>query len=192
MLIYIDESGTHKQTGHAITTVVYITITNSENIEQELRKILDDLGLEEFHWADHGWKVRQKFMKQAIKLDFTFKVAIFENPHPGDKMLDIVFNHLITEEDIRTIYIDGEKPKWYERRLKKVLRDRGISIKKLRSVRSKSSLGIQLADALAGLVRYNVDNPEKEDAARLVRKLDRDHKIAAQIKFDAKAIKNLT
>lgn len=130
-------------------------------------------------------------MEKASKLDFTFKVAIFDNPNPGDKMLDIVFNHLITEEDIKNVYIDGEKPKWYERRLKKILRDKGIPVKNLRSVRRKSSLGIQLADALAGLIRYHVDKPNEEDAAKLVRRLDRDHKIMAQMRFDTETIKKL-
>jgi len=119
-----------------------------------------------------------------MDLKFTVKVAIFENPiHPG-KMLELIFNHLITEKDIKNVFIDGEKPRWYENRLKKVLRDKGISVKKLRTVRSKSSPGIQLADCLAGLVRRYYDNPEEPDPRRWFKKLKREKKLLLEIRFN--------
>lgn len=145
MVIFIDESGTHKQSGHAANAVVYITLDNIEKVEDQLKQILNNMDLESFHWADHGWKVRDKFLKEIIKLDFTFKVGIFKNPVKTGDMTEVVFQHLITEKDIEKVYIDGKQPKWYERRLKKVLRDKGISARKLRTVRNEASQpGIQL------------------------------------------------
>lgn len=61
MVIFIDESGTHKQTGYANVAIVYIEIKNLEKTEKQLAKILEELNLEVFHWADQGWKVREKF-----------------------------------------------------------------------------------------------------------------------------------
>ncbi|MDO8638021.1 MAG: DUF3800 domain-containing protein [Candidatus Daviesbacteria bacterium] len=189
MVIFIDESGTHKQADHATEVIVYVAIKNLEQIQKQICGILQDLNLEAFHWADQGWVVREKFFNKIIKLKFTFKVAIFKNPVSGSKMIDIIFQCLITENNIKSIYIDGKKPKWYEHRLKKVLRDRGISIKNLRTIRSKSNVGIQLADALAGLTRYHFDNPKELDAGKLFRRLDKEHKIIDQIFFDKEAVK---
>jgi len=69
----------------------------------------------------------------------------------------------------------------YENKLKKVLKDKGIAIKKLRTVRSKSEVGIQLADALASLIRYYYDNPEEEDAKKWFNKLKREKKLSFEL-----------
>ena len=72
----------------------------------------------------------------------------------------------------------------YGRKLKKVLRDKGISVRKLRTVRNeKLHPGIQLADALAGLTRYHFDNPEKKDAKQWFHRLKKEKKFFAQIVF---------
>lgn len=184
MVIFIDESGTHKQSGHAANAVVYITLDNIEEIENQLRQIVADMGLESFHWAKHGWKVRKKFLKEIIKLEFKFKVGIFKNPVKTGEMTETVFQHLITEKDIELVWIDGKQPKWYERRLKKVLRDKGISVIKLRTVRNEASQpGIQLADALAGLSRYHFENPNAEHAKRWFDRFKKEEKLQAQIIF---------
>lgn len=189
MVIFIDESGTHKQADHASTAIVYIEIPKLEKIEQKILEIEKGLKIESFHWGEERWQVRNKFLSKIIKLDFAFKIAIFENPMHPEKMTELVFKHLITESDIKNIFIDGEKPKWYEHRLKKVLRDRGISVKKLRTIRSKSSPGIQLADCLAGLVRRYYDNPEEADPKRWFKKLKKEKKLIAQFLFDSEASK---
>lgn len=184
MVIFIDESGTHKQAGYAVNAVVYITMENVEEVENQLKQIVADLSLDSFHWAEHGWKVRNKFLKKIIKLKFRFKVGIFQNPVKTSEMTEVIFQHLITEKDIERVWIDGKQPKWYERRLKKVLRDKGISVKKLRTVRNEASQpGIQLADALAGLSRYHFENPSAEDAKRWFEKLKKEEKLYAEIKF---------
>lgn len=181
MVIFIDESGIHKQTGHATSAVVYIEVENLEKFENKLKKIESDLRISFFHWAEERWLMKNKFLSRIFELDFIVKVAVFENPVKPDAMLEVVFQHLITEKNIVTIFIDGEKPKWYERKLKKVLRDKGIAIKKLKTVRSKSEVGIQLADALASLIRYYHDNPEEKDAKKWFNKLKRDKKLSFEL-----------
>lgn len=187
MVIFIDESGTHKQSGYAANTIVYVTIEDIEDVENRLRLVVSKLNLNSFHWAEHGWKVREKFLEKVIKLNFRFKVGIFKNPVKTSEMTEIVFQHLITEKGIELVWIDGKQPKWYERRLKKVLRDKGISVRKLRTVRNEASQpGIQLADALAGLSRYYFENPNAKDAKRWYERLKKEDKIFAEIKFEAK------
>ena len=114
-------------------------------------------------------------------LSFTFKIGVFKNPVKIHEMTETIFQHLITEEKISSIYIDGKKPKWYERRLKKVLRDKRISVKKLRTVRKGSALvGLQLADALAGLVRYYFDNPDRKNPKKWFNKFKKAKKLSSQ------------
>jgi hypothetical protein len=88
-------------------------------------------------------------------------VAVFKNPANPEKMMDMVFEHLITGTNVRVIYIDGKKPKWYERSLKRELRIKGISVKKLKTASDQSQPGIQAADCLAGLVRRYYNNPNE-------------------------------
>lgn len=191
MVIFIDESGTHKKTGHATTAIVYIKITNLEQIESEVAKIEEKLGVSSFHWGEERWQVRNKFLTEIIKLDFTLKVAVFKNSVHPERMFEYVFRHLITEKDIKKIFIDGKKPKWYELRLKKILRDRAISVKTLKTVRSETSLGIQMADCLAGLIRRHYETPEEQDPKRWYNKLKRDKKLVMEMTFNTEAAKNL-
>jgi hypothetical protein len=186
MDIFIDESGTHKKTGHATSAVVTIQVKNIEKFEKHMVKILEELDITVFHWAEHGWKIKEKFFKAIMELEFTCMAAVFQNPYNPEKMVEIVFQHLITDTSIRSIYIDGEKPKWYGRKLKKVLRDKGVSVKKLRAVRNEMSHpGIQLADAVAGLIRYCYDNPQKIDSNRLFKKLKKEKKLLGQFLFES-------
>lgn len=62
-----------------------------------------------------------------------------------------------------------------------MLRDKGIAVKKLRTVRSKSEVGIQLADALASLIRYHHDKPEEKDAKKWYNKLKKEKKLEFEL-----------
>lgn len=191
MNIFIDESGIHKSVDYSTIVVVYVEVKDIRKLEIDILNIEKELRLKTFHWSDERWLIRNKFLKQIIKLNFKFKLAIFRNPFSSQKMLEVVFQHLIIEKSLNGIFIDGEKPRWYEHKLKKVLRDKGISIKKLRTVRSISHPGIQLADALAGLTRYYFDNPKAEDAKKWFEKLKEKKKLVAQFIFESQALKNL-
>lgn len=155
MVIYIDESGTNKQEGHSSMAVVYVEVVNREKFEKGFLDALQEIKIAEFHWADQGWKVRRKFFDKVFFLDFFFKVAVFKNPVHPEKMM--------------------------ENELKNVLRSKDITVKKLKTVRSESSyFGVQLADALAGLMRYLEDNPGAQDARQMVSKLQRSKKLFAK------------
>ncbi len=177
MIVFIDESGIHKKVGHSTTAVVYVEVTKIEKLEKHLKKIEENLRIKSFHWTDERWLIRNKFLSSILKLDFTVKVAVFENPKNVGEMLEVIFKHLITEKNIKNVFIDGKKPRWYELRLKKVLRDKGVSVRKLRTVKSETNLGIQLADSIAGLVRYHFDNPDAVDAKKWFNKFKKAQKI---------------
>lgn len=185
MVIFIDESGIHKQIGHSTASVVYVEVKNLEKFESKLKKIEKDLRISYFYWAEERWFMKNKFLSRIFELDFFVKVAVFENPVKPQSMLEVVFQYLVTEKNISSIFIDGEKPKWYEYKLKKVIRDKGIALKKLRTVRSKSEVGIQLADCLASLIRYYHDNPEEKDAKKWFNKLKREKKLSFELLINA-------
>ncbi|MCX6783692.1 MAG: DUF3800 domain-containing protein [candidate division WWE3 bacterium] len=178
MVVFIDESGTHKQEGHTTTAVVYVQVINKEKFEADLTQIERDLRIAYFHWAEERWFMREKFLNKISGLDFVVKVAVFKNPAHPQAMIEAVFKQLITEPIVRTIVIDGKKPRWYEQKLKKVLRDRGIEVWRLKTVRSTGNVGIQLADSIAGLVRYCYDKPNEELAQSLLKKLQKKQRIA--------------
>lgn len=190
MVIFIDESGTHKQVDHSTMAVVYVEISEHEKLQEGVKEIVKKLNLQYFHWADAGWEVRSKFIKEIVSLDFRFKVAVFKNPAHSEKMIEAVFSQLITDNNISKILIDGKKPRWYEHKMKKVLRDRGVAVKKLKTVRSVSDYGIQMADALAGLVRYSYDNPKEKLAGELLNKLKRKDKVLGIYLLESKAIES--
>lgn len=183
MIIIIDESGTHKQVDHTTITLVYVEISNLEKFEKEVERIEKELGIKYFHWKDERWGKREKFIERLLKLDFTLKVAILKNPVQFSRSLEEALKHLVVEGNIRKIMIDGKKPKWYSQKLKKVLRDKGVSVKKVTMVRrDESSPGIRVADCLAGLIRYKYDNPRSE-ATIWYNKL----KKADKIKFELRS-----
>ena len=105
MVIFIDESGIHKQTGHSTASVVYVRVKNLEKFEDGIKKIEKDLNISSFHWAEERWLMKNKFLSRIFELDFTVKVAIFENPVGLGAILESVFQHLIIEENINNLHV---------------------------------------------------------------------------------------
>ena len=163
MLVFIDESGIHKSVDHSTFVVVYVAVKNIGALETTVINIEQKLLIDHFHWAEAVWDVKRKFIEAVLPLDFEVKIAVVHNPiNPGNEM-ERVLSHLLIEHQIQHVYIDGKKQKWYERKLKKILRDKLIPIKKLSTVRSESCPGVRVADMVAGIVRWHYDgkNPEK-------------------------------
>ena len=164
--IFIDESGVHRKDGQSTVVLVYIVTEDMENIEKAIIKTEQSLRITSFHWPRHIWKVRLKFVKALIKENFTVKAAIIENPFKGDSF-EKAITDLLVEKKIGRMIVDGRKPKWYGLRLKKVLRDKGVSVKKIRTGDDKAFPCLRLADAFAGLIRAYWDDTENEKAGEL-------------------------
>lgn len=157
--IFIDESGTHKQTDHSVFALVYISTQDIDTIENRVTEIERVLRVPPFHWREHSWHIREQFIEQALSLPFFVKAAVFQNPQNPSDALEWAIKHLFVEKTPGIIIIDGEKPRWIERRLKKTLRDQRITLQTARTARNGSAGGIRLADAFAGLCRAHFDNP---------------------------------
>ena len=187
MVIFIDESGIQNQIGHSTVAVVYVEIKNLNKFNKDFIKILSDLRISFFHWTEERWLIRGKFLSKVLKLSFRVKVAIFKNPVHSDRMMESVFEQIITEPSVDKILIDAKKPRWYENKLKKILRQRDISLKKLKTVRKDEYVfGIQLADCLAGLYRYHYDNPSNFDTKSWIQRLKRHQVVFGEFFLEAK------
>lgn len=173
MLIFIDESGIHKKVDHSTFALAYIAVENYETLERDVQGIEKKLGIESFHWSETVWKVKEIFFQAVINLDFTLKVAIVKNPIHPEEELERLLPHLLVEHNIGTVFIDGTKPKWYERKVKKILRDHGILVRKLKTVKDSQYAGIRVADMAAGLIRSYFDKPNNKKVGRLYKKLEK-------------------
>jgi len=171
MLIFIDESGIHKKVDHSTFALAYIEAKDYSATEKEIQKIEKELKIDYFHWAETVWKVKEKFIKSVLKLDFKAKIAVVRNPVNPSLEMERVLSHMIIEKNIRNIFIDGKKPKWYAGKIKKVLRDKGISVKKLKTVKSNQYAGARIADMIAGLVRSHFDKKNEEKLAAFYQQL---------------------
>jgi hypothetical protein len=166
LYIFIDESGIHKETGKSSVALAYISFENLSKIQDQVIKIEKEIGIEFFHWAHSSWAVRNKFFEKIAKCDFSVKVVLIQNPF-NNQSYEYALQHLIMEKNISAIIIDGKKKRSYERKLKKVLRDKGISVKKLKTGNDQSYPALRIADAVAGIVRYRNDNFENKNALPL-------------------------
>ncbi len=161
MYIFIDESGIHKNIDHSVIVLVYIETKDLRKLEQSILEIEKKLKIKYFHWSSTIIKVKESFLKSILKEEFIIKIAVFSNPIHIQKELEQSLQHMIVEKNIYSIVIDGKQPKLYSQRIKKVLRDKGITVKKLRTANDEQVPALRLADALAGLIRAHVDDKTK-------------------------------
>lgn len=157
MLVFIDESGIHKESGHSVFALVYVIMQDYPRFEQDFIRIEKELKIRSFHWKTTTWAVREKFFDRLLALDFEVKIGVAENPIHPEKEFERMLLHMLVENKVRSIYVDGEKPKQYANRIKKVLRDKNVSVKKLRTIRDEQCAGVRVADAMAGLARAYFD-----------------------------------
>ena len=158
-VIYIDESGIHKQTDHSTFALVYITFSNLPEVEKRIIAIEKNLRIDSFHWARHSWTIKKAFINKINNLPFEAKVAVFRNPTNPSEALEWAIMHTVVEKEFGTIYLDGKKPRWVLRQIKKTLRYKGFHAKNVKSVNDKSYPAMRVADAIAGLVRAHYDEP---------------------------------
>jgi len=166
MYIFIDESGIHKQDGKSTTALVYVKVEHFEALDKAILRAEKSLKIEPFHWSKQIWKIRQAFLEAVMKENFEVKIFVFRNPFTEEKM-ENALRHLLVEKHIKSIIIDGKKSRQYTMNLKKVLREAGIPIKKVRMGNDRAFPCLRLSDLFAGLTRAYVTNPDGQEAKKL-------------------------
>lgn len=92
--------------------------------------------------------------------------------HPA-KELERILSHMAIERNISCIFIDGKKPKWYELKIKKILRDKGVSARKVKMVKDDQIACVRLADMVAGLSRSYFDRKNEKKLCGYYKKLEK-------------------
>lgn len=159
LTIFMDESGIHKPSGYSVFVLVLISIEDRVKVENKIIEAEKRRKIKLFHWAELPWKLRAAFVKDVAKLPFTARAAIIKNPIHPVQSLEQALLSLLIEKKFSALFIDGKKPRWVALKLKKALRDKGLSVKKIKTVQQSSSPCIRLADAFAGLIRAYFENP---------------------------------
>ncbi len=173
MYIFIDESGIHKDVEHSVYVLVLVEVENYDFFNKSIIKLENELKIKEFHWAETIWRIKEQFINKALKLDFKIKVAVLNNPINPHIELERTLSHLLIENDMDGVYIDGKKPKWYERKIKSILRTKKFSIRKLKTVKSSQYPGIRIADMSAGLIRSFYDSKNLNKIEKYYRRLQK-------------------
>lgn len=173
MYIFIDESGIDKQDGKSSIALVYLEVNKLDYLQNSVIKIEKELEIEYFHWAYSKWEVRQKFIDEICKNEFFVKIALIKNPFRSNSGYEYALEHLIIEKNITNIIIDGKKSKRYEKKFKKILRDKGISVRKLKTGNDEGYPALRVADAIAGTVRYYNENPNNGNIINIYKQISK-------------------
>jgi len=180
MFVFIDESGIHKAVEHSTFVLVYIEIKDHDEVISKFEELEKHFNIDHFHWSEVVWKIKEQFIGKVLKLDFKAKIAVIKNPINSSEELEKALVHLLVERDVTRVFIDGKKPKWYERKIKKVLRDKGMSIRKLHTVNSRQYPGVRLADLVAGLSRAHFDG-RNQKVEKYYERLEKKTIVVSQI-----------
>ena len=169
MLIFIDESGIHRQDGKSTTALVYVEAKHADVLNKAVLDAEQKLKIQPFHWTEHGWKVRRAFLELVIEEEFKVKIFVFKNPF-SQKKFEFALVCLFTSDDnksIENIVLDGKKSRHYVMKLKQVLKESNVSVRKIRTGNDRGFPCLRLADLFAGLVRAYMNSPDRKEAGEL-------------------------
>lgn len=160
MYIFVDESGTNKSTGVCVFTAVLVDTDALAELDQIVTNAEQAAGVRNFHWKAAPWPVRVAFIRGVSRGGFRVRHQLFKNPllNFGEALESLLIT-ASADISVERIILDGRKDKSYERRLKKILRDKGLSSKKLRTANDEAYPALRIADAVAGLLRAHINSP---------------------------------
>jgi hypothetical protein len=160
MYLFVDESGTNKQSGYSVFAVIIVEDHDIAGLNELILAAEATARTQSFHWKSTPWPVRKAFMKEVSKGQY--RVAFSYHKNPVKNFAEALETTIVTaarDLEISRIVLDGRKSKGYEKSIKKTLRDQGLSSRKLRTADDESYPLLRLADAFAGLLRHHTDKP---------------------------------
>ena len=63
MIVYIDESGIHKQDGKSVVALVYVVDGDREELEDLILRAEKQANIHYFHWSRRNWRMRNDFFE---------------------------------------------------------------------------------------------------------------------------------
>ncbi len=168
---FIDESGIHKDTGLSTVAMFFIMPDAIEELEKVIISVEKSLHIPLFHWTHHTMEIRKKFLDKVLTKNILNKISIEisvrHNPLYYHDFLSASLGMFIRNKKVKHVIFDGQKTHSYERRIKGILRSNKISTRILSIRKDGASPLLRLADALAGLFRFHLENPEHIETKRL-------------------------
>jgi hypothetical protein len=169
--VFIDESGIFRKFGHSIYCLTICDSKLSLNVDNFILDIEKELKISPFHWRDHNWKIKTKFLKELLKIeDWKCILIVIDNKRYSDQILYELLSSSLKGFTIKRMYIDGKKHKRYIDNVKKTLKKVGVNISELKMVRHQAKGGLRISDAVAGLARLHYDRKTKDNSLIFYRK----------------------
>lgn len=163
--VFVDESGILRKFGASVYCLVVCKTSDSAFIDNQIIEIEQDLKIPPFHWREHSWKIKVKFLRKIWDLEnWTCLIIVVNNTRQSNQSTLELIAKALQGFDIHKMYIDGKKHKAYTNILKRSLKSLGIKVSTLRLVRHQARGGLRIADAVAGLARLNYDKKAKKEA----------------------------
>ncbi|HEY2003856.1 MAG TPA: DUF3800 domain-containing protein [Candidatus Saccharimonadia bacterium] len=160
MYVFVDESGTNKSSGVCVFAAILVETEQLDPLNDLVVAAEAKAKVKSFHWSKAPWPVRETFLKAVVKGDFVVRYQLSKNPlRDFGVALESTLITAAEGVDVQRIILDGRKDKSYERRLKKVLRDKGLSSKRLRTADDEAYPMLRVADAVAGVLGAHANKP---------------------------------
>jgi hypothetical protein len=177
--VYLDESGIIRKNGASVYCLTIVDTKISQQLDDKVFGIEKKLKILPFHWREHDWKIKSKFLNEIIKIsEWNCIIVVINNKNFSQSLLSDLM--ALQGLEIKYFYFDGKKSKAYRNSVKKSFKELGIKISSLKFISSRSQGGLRLSDAIAGLSRLHYDNKSKIEAAQFYKKLLK-NKISVQI-----------
>jgi hypothetical protein len=166
-IIYIDESGISNISKHSTFAFVMVYVSDVKNVEEKILEIEKSLHIENAHWRDMSWKIRESFSKKINTLDFNTHIVVHTNPiNPREALLTSI-KHASLDTDIFSIIIDGSKDDKFLNVIKQFLRNNNKQIRNVKQKNDKNAPVLRIADFMAGATRAHYDNKDNLQAKNI-------------------------
>lgn len=141
--IFIDESGIFRDSGFSIYCLTICEHRLSESLDKKIIDIENKIKTPPFHWRNHVWKIKTKFLNEIIKIeDWNSILVVISNKNYTYSLFEELLSKALQGLDIKRMYIDGKKHKDYVNSVKKSLKNVGIKINELKMVRHQTKSGL--------------------------------------------------
>jgi len=109
--VFIDESGTHKESGFMTMVGVFVSEKNVHILNDKIVEVENLLEIDSFHWSRHKWSIRREFILRIINLSISrdTKIIITIKQCPFDFAFLNEAIRLMMENSLSKIVRDGEK-----------------------------------------------------------------------------------
>lgn len=168
MNVYIDESGIQFKDGHSVFAIVFVEQQHEQMLAQGVDKLTQQVRATSLHWSKMGKRVKAKVVPALSGLPFKYAIVIVPNPLKNtESALGASMSEILSRMNINALIIDGTWSKRQVSQFKRVLKNGGTKVEKLRGGNDKAYPGLILADIIAGLHRHNLDKPSQETTEQI-------------------------